>query len=243
MEDSRPVLIVDIDGTLLSQKLRRRKILQDMFDVEIDCDDLREGAAFDRLFQKLICSNTALGNCSLEDIKHRYYQMLFSNKYYEPWYFSVIEDANRVMLDLSKYVDIYYLSARNKSLYESTVWQLRKFNFPDIGGQSKLIILNHDVPPDEYRSFRRLSFEFKKKSVRFICGQRKALAGIGDIIEDICAFNANGVPGILYTNSLTEKDVEERFKESSIHYEPSMVAILGSWTEIGQYVKKLLKKV
>ncbi len=235
-------MIVDIDGTLLSQRLRRNKILQELFQIEIDHDAPDVDMLLERLYQKLINRKTVPEHCgSLEDIKDLFYQTLFGNKYYEPWFFSEIEDSSLVLTGFSRHVDIYYLSARNKSLYEATLWQLKEFNFPDVGLRSKLIILDHDFPPEEYKHFRRLSFEFKKKSVRRICGERHVMAGVGDIIEDVCAFNANGVPGILYTNNLTEKDVKEKYGKHSLPYDPKMVIMLSSWNEIRQYITDLLK--
>ena len=229
-------VICDIDNTLLSQVPRKKIIIEQLFDVVITEEQIAKDFTLDETLQLVARSIS----CSYSVVKERFEEAFFGLDYYDNSNFSVIENCNDVLQELSEYCDIFYLTARDISLKNITEKQLEAFGFPnaDIGH-----IKFASVTKEKLAGFENESFEKKTKELELLKKDILPVVVVGDRVSDIGAAYVNEIPSIIYSD-LSEKEVRSQLATllnvHEIDIDDYSYISVKKWNEIKNYILHII---
>ena len=222
-EQERPILIVDIDNTVLDQDPRKRAILARVLNRTVSIGEVRK--SYD------LSAVSGLTPALREEFSKEF----FSADFYE--YARPIGDSVNALIELVETFDIHYISARQPNQRAQITSFLKKVGLPS---SEDLRVSLHLL--DEWRDLRLesvadVSYEFKRAIVEeIVTASVEKVMGIGDTPEDIVAYCANGIHSILLHNYFNESDVLKFAEKKNIDISPLSFMELDSWQEIRCYI-------
>lgn len=233
MEVQHPVswIVVDIDNTIISQGERKRALVKKLFKIELPVERFKKDYSMESIITEI---STKYGY-DKKDVKRRIEDELFSDRYYDPEYFSPIGQANHYLQRLSKYYNILYLTSRTSDLQQATIATLESLGFPCEPQKTEFSFLpNREMDLD---SFEASSQDFKSSTLSRFCIERQVVAGIGDTLADVAAYYENGIQSILLTEHETEESALFHLaKTTKNEVDAFGLMALSSWSEIYEYL-------
>lgn len=238
----KKTIIVDIDNTLLTQNKRKQAILRDLFHVEIPISEIEKDFNLSGILLKI----SKEAGLDLNEVKDKFSQVFFGKSFNTPKYFDCIDKAQYYLNLLAPKYKIVYLSARVSDLKDETELQLKHYGFPLQDYDTELILMpsigyniTKELNGAFLDEFHNWSLEFKKKELSVLNEKYNIIAGIGDSMSDLVAYNLNGILSAILKTDFSNIDEavaihnasEEAFKIDKYSY-----IVLDSWEEIYQYI-------
>lgn len=233
----KPVVIIDIDNTIISQYLRKKLILSHILKREITIEEVRRDFSLNYIFENFVTDNK-----DREILIKKFQDIFFKKGYFTLDAFEIIEESNTVLRRLNEHVDIYYVSARTHELYTETKDQLEQLGFPIVDEERNKLFLLNEEEELKLHDFKTVSQTYKSKIIKEIIRERDVVAAIGDTPDDICAFHCNGILSILYKNYYDEKDVITALQQEKADIDYYSFIELKRWSDIECYIYNIIGK-
>lgn len=175
MDTKRPLIIVDIDNTILNNDKRKQAILKERLERKIGLSEIRREYNLTRILAD-------------KKVKEQFWHEFFSGDYLS--YDMPVRSAATVLSHLARQYDIAYVTGRhddpehNDSMRQATINSLRKYGFPMNRRRIELYFKDKRATPDSV---------FKENVIKSLVAGRREVWGIGDTPEDLKLYSIFGV--------------------------------------------------
>ena len=189
IQASRPVLIVDIDETILDVTYRKTAILEELFGIRPNESDIKN-------------DYNLVGFLSNDDKIHSFFQEFHSGKYLHKD--TAINSAAETLHKIVEKMDIVYLTGRHAkgekdwmSQEQPTLTSLETNGFPIPNFRTVFLMMKPFYPGFESISVQEIQgYDFKKKAVENLVKSNRVPAGIGDSFTDLLVYGLHNVKPI-----------------------------------------------
>jgi phosphoglycolate phosphatase-like HAD superfamily hydrolase len=207
----KPVILVDVDNTVIDTAYRKQKALKRHLNIEASLEKIRSD-------YKLV---PILGQGG--EVADKFVNSLDAvetlTEFEAPAFPGAAESIALLRRDG---FEILFVTARHSGLRALTIAELVRNGIPC--SESELL-----TPPEPNHAR-----EFKFATIRRLSLERQVLAVIGDRPDDIEAACEAGLPAILFKSTLRDSEIEALLRDRS-----EDITVCRSWTEVSVALQKL----
>lgn len=217
-DDKKPTVVIDIDNTIIDTAIRKKHILKQHFNFDVDIEDIRK----DFYLIKCLGEETALSTkflTLLEDPTE-------IDNSPAP---ALCGAAETIQWLRDNAFNVIFLTARPESCRKATVRELLKEN---IDCSDECLFMKDDTIPEIFTC--KSAYEYKKAVYTRLSEKYKIIVGIGDRPEDAIAAQSQNIPAILIKTTTTKVDLKKLDGGKTTGIE-----LVNSWPEIVASIEQI----